>query len=205
MYVLDPNCIATGMSLSWLIDRVEFYFHESYEKLPRLINKEPFSECESGWGEFDIIIKIFFKAPEESPMTLRHYLRLFPVAKEAELTVDHDQLEYVVSEKYDELVYCDPSKELYESYKTEKINHKAATYKTEEEKEQIIKLKNALQKVEEQMRKYKEKAKRTEEELQMLEEGKNKVSQIKMESESQSAVTTQNTKEEKHKRKKSKK
>lgn len=43
------------------------------------IEKAPFEVTETGWGEFDIIIKIFF-VPEafEKPLTFTHHLKLHP-------------------------------------------------------------------------------------------------------------------------------
>lgn len=43
------------------------------------IEKPPFEVTETGWGEFDIIVKIFFVAESaEKPMTFTHHLKLHP-------------------------------------------------------------------------------------------------------------------------------
>jgi YEATS domain-containing protein 4 len=43
------------------------------------IEKPPFEVTETGWGEFDIIIKIFFVAEAaEKPITFTHHLKLHP-------------------------------------------------------------------------------------------------------------------------------
>lgn len=47
--------------------------------LPTAIEKPPFEVTETGWGEFDIIIKIFFVAEAaEKPLTFTHHLKLHP-------------------------------------------------------------------------------------------------------------------------------
>lgn len=43
------------------------------------IERPPFEVTETGWGEFDIIIKIFFVAEAaEKPLTFTHHLKLHP-------------------------------------------------------------------------------------------------------------------------------
>ena len=45
----------------------------------KAIEQPPFEVTETGWGEFDIVIKVFF-APEsnEKPLTFNHHLKLHP-------------------------------------------------------------------------------------------------------------------------------
>ena len=61
------------------IKRVQFKLHDTYPQPTRNIDKAPFQVTESGWGEFEIQIKIFF-VPEanEKPITLFHHLKLHP-------------------------------------------------------------------------------------------------------------------------------
>lgn len=65
--------------ISHFIKRVQFKLHDTYPQPTRNIDKAPFSVTESGWGEFEIQIKIFF-VPEanEKPITLFHHLKLHP-------------------------------------------------------------------------------------------------------------------------------
>ncbi|ORY85421.1 yeats family protein [Leucosporidium creatinivorum] len=65
--------------LSYFIKKVTFKLHETYSQPLRTIEKPPFEVTETGWGEFDIIIKIFF-VPEafEKPLTFTHHLKLHP-------------------------------------------------------------------------------------------------------------------------------
>lgn len=77
--------------LSYFISKVVFFLHESFNpprrgwKSPCLCVADdsefeypPYEVSESGWGEFDIAIQIFFVDPAEKPVTLYHSLKLFP-------------------------------------------------------------------------------------------------------------------------------
>ncbi|WFC97169.1 NuA4 histone H4 acetyltransferase complex and the SWR1 complex subunit [Malassezia brasiliensis] len=65
--------------LSYFIKRVQFRLHDTYAQPTRNVDRAPFSVTETGWGEFEIQIKIFF-VPEagEKPLTLLHHLKLHP-------------------------------------------------------------------------------------------------------------------------------
>ncbi|TKY84996.1 hypothetical protein EX895_006076 [Sporisorium graminicola] len=65
--------------ISHFIKRVQFKLHDTYASPTRNVDKFPFHVTETGWGEFEIQIKIFF-VPEanEKPLTLFHHLKLHP-------------------------------------------------------------------------------------------------------------------------------
>ncbi|SJX61207.1 related to YAF9-Component of a chromatin modifying complex [Sporisorium reilianum f. sp. reilianum] len=65
--------------ISHYIKRVQFKLHDTYAQPTRNVDKFPFHVTETGWGEFEIQIKIFF-VPEanEKPLTLFHHLKLHP-------------------------------------------------------------------------------------------------------------------------------
>lgn len=65
--------------ISHFIKRVQFKLHDTYPQPTRNIDKPPFQVTETGWGEFEIQIKIFF-VPEanEKPISLFHHLKLHP-------------------------------------------------------------------------------------------------------------------------------
>eukprot|EP01083_Nonionella_stella_P039628 107753_1 len=46
--------------LSYLIKKVVFYLHESYDEPIRVIENGPFELTEEGWGQFEIKIEIYF-------------------------------------------------------------------------------------------------------------------------------------------------
>ena len=58
----------------------------------------PFETEETGWGEFEIMMKIFFQDPTEKPVSLYHHLRLYA----AEDTVVDGKS--VIAEHYEEIV-----------------------------------------------------------------------------------------------------
>ena len=63
-----------------------------------VVESHPFETEETGWGEFELVIKIIFHDPSEKQITLYHHLRLYPS--------DDTVLEgkSVVAEHYDEIV-----------------------------------------------------------------------------------------------------
>lgn len=63
----------------------------------RTVDQYPFEVTESGWGEFEIVIKIYFADPQEKPVTVFHHLKLY--APDDPMT-----LKEVIAEKYDEVV-----------------------------------------------------------------------------------------------------
>lgn len=63
-----------------------------------VIETFPFEVSETGWGEFEVGIKITFHDPAEKPVSVYHHLRLYPSAE----TTLRDKA--VVCEKYDEIV-----------------------------------------------------------------------------------------------------
>lgn len=67
---------------------------------------------ESGWGEFEIGIKIHFQDPSQRPLTLSHQLRLYPVdLRAADLPVlpsSDAPKTPVVSERFEEILFNFP-------------------------------------------------------------------------------------------------
>ncbi|GAA6058588.1 hypothetical protein JCM10212_007027 [Sporobolomyces blumeae] len=77
---LHPNHQIGGADdLSYFIKKVTFKLYETYKNPLRTIEQPPFEVTETGWGEFDIVIKVFF-VPEasEKPLTFNHHLKLHP-------------------------------------------------------------------------------------------------------------------------------
>lgn len=85
---IDEN--ASGNTHTWLcyvrpldeashqhIDKVTFRLHESFTNPNRLVSNAPFEISESGWGEFEIQIKIQFRNASLKPTTLKHMLKLY--------------------------------------------------------------------------------------------------------------------------------
>lgn len=55
--------------MSAYVKKVQFKLHESYTNQTRIVTKPPYEVTETGWGEFEIIIKIFFHCPNEKPVS----------------------------------------------------------------------------------------------------------------------------------------
>ncbi|XP_076967497.1 YEATS domain-containing protein 4 isoform X1 [Tamandua tetradactyla] len=90
--------------MSTYVKKIQFKLHESYGNPLRVVTKPPYEITETGWGEFEIIIKIFFIDPNERPVTLYHLLKLFQSDTNAMLGK-----KTVVSEFYDEMIFQDPT------------------------------------------------------------------------------------------------
>lgn len=99
------------------VKKVHFKLHESYANPNRIITKPPYEVTETGWGEFEVVIKIFFHDPTERPVTLYHILKLFqsPVV-DGEIS-SQDTKKGLVSESYEEIVFQEPT-QLMQHYLT---------------------------------------------------------------------------------------
>ncbi|KAG8577947.1 hypothetical protein GDO81_010333 [Engystomops pustulosus] len=56
--------------MSAYVKKIQFKLHESYGNPLRVVTKPPYEITETGWGEFEIIIKIFFIDPNERPVSI---------------------------------------------------------------------------------------------------------------------------------------
>lgn len=92
--------------LSVYVKRVQFKLHDSYAEPIRIHTVPPYSITETGWGEFEIAIKIFFVDSNERPVTVYHFLKLFDREKDGNVKMSAGP---VNSEFYDELVFMDPT------------------------------------------------------------------------------------------------
>ena len=45
------------------VKKIHFKLHESYENPNRICTKPPYEVSETGWGEFEVVIKIYFHDP----------------------------------------------------------------------------------------------------------------------------------------------
>ncbi|CAI2351730.1 unnamed protein product [Caenorhabditis sp. 36 PRJEB53466] len=90
------------------IRKVQFKLHESYANPYRVIEKPPYEVTETGWGEFEIQIRIYFVDPMEKPITAFHYLRLF----QPTITLPSGN-SIVCMEFYDEIIFQEPTVQMY--------------------------------------------------------------------------------------------
>lgn len=91
--------------MSTYVKKVHFKLHESYTNPNRVVTKPPYEITETGWGEFEIVIKIYFHDPNERPVTLYHILKLF----QSETNIILLGKKNLVSEFYDEIIFQDPT------------------------------------------------------------------------------------------------
>ncbi|XP_071446152.1 YEATS domain-containing protein 4 [Hetaerina americana] len=90
--------------MSSYVKKVHFKLHDSYANPNRVVSKPPYEVTETGWGEFEIVIKIYFLDPNERPVTLYHVLKLFQTGPDVMLGK-----KTLVSEFYEEIVFQDPT------------------------------------------------------------------------------------------------
>ena len=94
------------------VKKVQFRLHDSYANSNRVVSKPPYEVSETGWGEFEVQIKIHFHdAAAEKPVIVYHVLKLFhsqPGSSGGETQTSSALVQgrkTVVSEFFDELVF----------------------------------------------------------------------------------------------------
>ncbi|KAF8182160.1 yeats family-domain-containing protein [Mycena galopus ATCC 62051] len=109
----DQDIVGGADDLSHFIKRVTFKLHDTYPNPSRNIDKPPFEVTETGWGEFEIQIRITF-VPDagKKPITLYHHLKLHPWTATGDPEIPPlgaaIKADPVHSCQYDELVFNDP-------------------------------------------------------------------------------------------------
>ncbi|KAL1998699.1 hypothetical protein VTN02DRAFT_5720 [Thermoascus thermophilus] len=99
--------------ISYWLKKVQFKLHETYAQSVRTVEQPPFEVTETGWGEFEIQIKLYFVAEStEKPQTLWHSLKLHPYGPDAE--AKKERREVVVSQNYEEVVFNEPVEQFYD-------------------------------------------------------------------------------------------
>lgn len=98
-----------GEDVSYFISKVVFRLHDSFATPVREVTTFPFEVTENGWGEFDAVIRIHFKDPQEEPIEFTHSLKLYPPGNMAPVVKRP-----VVSEVYDEVVFTNPSSDFFD-------------------------------------------------------------------------------------------
>ncbi|ONK57753.1 uncharacterized protein A4U43_C09F3740 [Asparagus officinalis] len=110
---------AGNEDLSVIIKRVVFQLHPSFNNPTRVVESPPFELSESGWGEFEIVISLFFHSDVcDKQLDLYHQLKLYPDDDSGPQTTKKP----VVIETYDEIVFSEPS----EAFFLRVQNHPAA-------------------------------------------------------------------------------
>ncbi|KAI9099971.1 yeats family-domain-containing protein [Phlyctochytrium arcticum] len=157
--------------ITGFIKKVSFRLHDSFENPLRMIEEPPFEVHETGWGEFDIPIKIFVHDDLDGAkfIQLHHTLQLYPKEDAAS-----GPARPVIAENYEEIVFNEPYEEAYNwlmahpsviPKKSTKITH---DFNPTAEAEEVRKLREANDKVVAQLEKEKARLQAAEEELEAL-------------------------------------
>lgn len=96
--------------LSIFIKKITFQLHSSFSNPCRVFERPPYEVHETGWGEFEILIQIYFHDPREKKIDIYHLLQLYPKTPGASLSTKKP----VISEHYDEIIFNEPFPELYQ-------------------------------------------------------------------------------------------
>lgn len=157
--------------MSVFIKKVHFKLHESYPNPVRILTKPPYEVSETGWGEFEIIIKIFFQDPAEKPLTIYHLLKLFQTDPAVIAGKKN-----VVSEHYDEMVFTDPTNTMYHLLSTPKqlvpaIRHEFGNdYRRDQEERTLYAINSAQKKIKLEIQDLSERLKLNKETIRKLQE-----------------------------------
>ncbi|GFQ67527.1 YEATS domain-containing protein 4 [Trichonephila clavata] len=116
--------------MSVYVKRVHFKLHESYAEPNRVCHAPPYGVTETGWGEFEVVIKIFFQDSNERPVTIYHFLKLFDRERDGNVKMGSDT---VTSESYDELVFSDPTAKMYRLLSYPRLNAAAPAHQIDYE------------------------------------------------------------------------
>ncbi|KAI6190933.1 hypothetical protein M3Y97_00172400 [Aphelenchoides bicaudatus] len=130
------------------VRKVQFRLHDSYLNPLRTVESPPFEIEETGWGEFEASIKIFFVDSNEKPLTAAYYLRLFqPVISKP------DGKPAVLYEHYDEIIFVDPTVQMATLLKegTSKVPIKSPTDFASEKARNLEAINVALNEVNEEV------------------------------------------------------
>ena len=99
--------------ISEYIRRVEFNLHSTFAQPRRVVETPPFQVEEQGWGEFEIVVRIFFHDTNERPLELKHWLKLRHEDDEVVQGQDYTKIP-VVSETFEEILFYSPHEWFYE-------------------------------------------------------------------------------------------
>lgn len=107
--------VSDNIDLTPLLKKVTFKLHETYENPVRSIEKPPYQVTETGWGEFEIIIKLHFHSGAELGINEKNF-QIFHALKLHPFNPQHPPKENgeVHSVMYDELVFQEPTERLFE-------------------------------------------------------------------------------------------
>lgn len=158
VFVKGPN----NEDLSYFIKKVVFKLHDTYPNPTRSVESPPFQVTETGWGEFEIGIRIYF-VPEanEKNISVFHHLRLHPYNLAPGQQPTAEDRQFVKSIVYDEIVFNEPTEQLFEIMTQRPGNilpltKKQSEFSKETEAEEIDRLERANDEITRQIEEQKE-------------------------------------------------
>ncbi|CAG8433314.1 13055_t:CDS:2 [Ambispora gerdemannii] len=164
-----------GEDISHFIKKVEFGLHETFSTPKRVVEGPPFEISETGWGEFELSIILYF-VPEsgEKPITLYHDLRLHPHADDG-LMFSSNVSKTVSSFQYEELIFIDPFKEMYQiladNDRTSILPARSTAsqpFSVQAEQEEIKAIEEAYRQVQEYLTNYKQRMDNATKEMEQI-------------------------------------
>ncbi|CAG8794084.1 1483_t:CDS:2, partial [Racocetra fulgida] len=120
-----------GQEIGHFVKKVTFKLHETYSNPQRVVEHPPFEITETGWGEFELSIKLQFIEGSEKPVTLYHNLRLHSYEDDGSISTSSKN-KPVQSFQYDELVEQDELRKIEEAYR--KVQEQMTIYKNRNDK-----------------------------------------------------------------------
>lgn len=106
-------CYVRGVGdedISVFIKKIVFQLHPSFTNPCRTFERPPYEVHETGWGEFEILIQIYFHDTKEKKIDIYHLLQLYPKTPGASLSTKKP----VISEHYDEIIFNEPFPEFHQ-------------------------------------------------------------------------------------------
>ncbi|KAI8930314.1 yeats family-domain-containing protein, partial [Entophlyctis helioformis] len=153
--------------MSFCFKRVTIKLHESFPTPSRVLETPPYEVTETGWGEFEIMIKISFLDPAEKPVTVYHQLQLYPKDETALLPSKKP----VIVEHYDEIIFSEPTEEMIEglrAYSEALVVPESGQFSLQAEEAEIAKMDEVQAKVLEEQDRYRLLVTKAEEELRAI-------------------------------------
>ena len=169
IFVRDPQ----GEDLSYYIKKVVFKLHDTYPNPTRSVEAPPFEITETGCGEFEINVKIFFvDEANEKMLSFYHHLRLHPYYNtEKQLVTTNDGTESdtdptsaeVKSIFFDEIVFNEPNEQFFKILMSTPGNHLPSNktdktvFSVQLEQEEVDRINIGIDKIDKEIEELKEK------------------------------------------------
>lgn len=140
--------------LSKIVKKVTFKLHDSFLNPLRIVESYPFQVSETGWGEFEIIIKVFFADANERVLTLHHFLKLYPAENASMFNGPFLLNENVVYMQYDEILFNEPTEIMHKLLKEESEDYAMSGEMQTAESNEIKTIESLNAKVLQEIEKY---------------------------------------------------